>query len=166
MALPHHASPLKVLLLRHGLDSTAVADLLQAGLQPVASTHCLDLVRDALQQGQDGGVVDVVLVLEPNLSDALLQACAELDEAFAILRSASMQGQRRVGEVSQQLISTAGQADAINRAGQLCMLSQCLVKLALLAQVRQVAPPGQLRQPAAACKWPRQVSRGSKSLSA
>jgi two-component system, response regulator PdtaR len=54
------------------------------------------------------------------------------DEAFRILRSASMHGQQRVGQVSQQLISTAADADSINRAGQLRMLSQRRVKLAAL----------------------------------
>jgi two-component system, response regulator PdtaR len=54
------------------------------------------------------------------------------EEAFRILRSASMHGQQRVGLVSQQLISTASDADSINRAGQLRMLSQRRVKLAAL----------------------------------
>jgi AmiR/NasT family two-component response regulator len=54
------------------------------------------------------------------------------DEAFRILRSASMHGQQRVGQVSLQLITTAAYADSINRAGQLRMLSQRRVKLAAL----------------------------------
>jgi two-component system, response regulator PdtaR len=54
------------------------------------------------------------------------------EEAFRILRSASMHGQQRVGQVSQQLITTAAYADSTNRAGQLRMLSQRRVKLAAL----------------------------------
>ena len=69
MATPDHAPSLKVLLLGHGLDSTAAADLLQAGLRATARTRCLDLVRDALQQGQGGVVVDVVVPAGPHAGD-------------------------------------------------------------------------------------------------
>lgn len=51
------------------------------------------------------------------------------DEAFRVLRAASMHSNRRVGQVSQQVIAAATLAEAINRAGQLRMLSQRLVKL-------------------------------------
>lgn len=55
------------------------------------------------------------------------------DEAFKLLRSASMQGNRKVGQVSRQVIEAARIAEAINRAGQQRMLSQRLVKLYALA---------------------------------
>jgi hypothetical protein len=45
------------------------------------------------------------------------------DEAFRILRSASQRNQRRVGQVSRRLIDAARAAEAVNRAGQLRMLS-------------------------------------------
>ncbi len=51
------------------------------------------------------------------------------DEAFRLLRAASMEGQQRVGLVSRRLIDAARDAEAINRAGQLRMLSQHLMKL-------------------------------------
>ncbi|MDB5999011.1 MAG: response regulator NasT [Rhizobacter sp.] len=51
------------------------------------------------------------------------------DDAFRMLRTLSMQTNRRVGQVSQQVIDSARYADAVNRAGQLRMLSQRLVKL-------------------------------------
>lgn len=51
------------------------------------------------------------------------------DEAFQMLRTASMQGNQRVGQVSRQVIDAARIAEAINRAGQQRMLSQRLVKL-------------------------------------
>lgn len=60
------------------------------------------------------------------------------DEAFAVLRAASMHSNRRVGQVSRQVISAARDADAVNRAGKLRMLSQRLVKLAAIG----VAEPG------------------------
>ena len=57
------------------------------------------------------------------------------EEAFAVLRAASMHSNRRVGQVSQQVIAAAGHAEAVNRAGQLRMLSQRLVKLHALRAI-------------------------------
>jgi AmiR/NasT family two-component response regulator len=54
------------------------------------------------------------------------------DEAFRVLRTASMHSNRRVGQVSQQVIAAAHYADAVNRAGKLRMLAQRLVKLCAL----------------------------------
>jgi two-component system, response regulator PdtaR len=51
------------------------------------------------------------------------------NEAFRVLRTASMQTNQRVGQVSQQVIDAARFAEAVNRAGRLRMLSQRLVKL-------------------------------------
>jgi len=67
------------------------------------------------------------------------------DEAFRLLRVASMHSNQRVGQVSQQVIDAAHFAEAINRAGQLRMLSQRLVKLyALRAVTGQSVPHGEL----------------------
>jgi len=52
------------------------------------------------------------------------------DDAFRLLRGAAMHANLRVGEVSRSVIEASQWADAINRAGQLRMLSQRLVKLA------------------------------------
>ena len=57
------------------------------------------------------------------------------DEAFRTLRDAAMQGKQRVGQVAQRLIDAARSAEAVNRAGQLRMLSQRLVKLHILGVV-------------------------------
>lgn len=54
------------------------------------------------------------------------------DEAFRMLRAASMHANLRVGQVSQQVIDAARYAEAVNRAGQVRMLSQRLVKLQAL----------------------------------
>ena len=51
------------------------------------------------------------------------------EEAFRLLRSAAMQSKQRIGQVAQQVIDATRYADAINRAGQLRMLSQRIVKL-------------------------------------
>lgn len=55
------------------------------------------------------------------------------EEAFQLLRTASMQANRKVGQLSRQVIDAARTAQAINRAGQQRMLSQRLVKLYALA---------------------------------
>jgi len=54
------------------------------------------------------------------------------DEAFRMLRSTSQRNQRRVGQVARRLIDAARAAEAVNRAGQLRMLSQRIVKLQAL----------------------------------
>ena len=51
------------------------------------------------------------------------------DDAFRLLREAAMHSKQRVGQVAQQLVDAAQQAARVNRAGQLRMLSQRLVKL-------------------------------------
>lgn len=54
------------------------------------------------------------------------------EDAFRVLRTASMHSKLRVGQVSQQVIDAAHYGEAVNRAGQLRMLSQRLVKAAVL----------------------------------
>lgn len=54
------------------------------------------------------------------------------EEAFGMLRTASMRSHRRVGQVSRQVIDAARYAEAVNRAGQMRALSQRLVKLYVL----------------------------------
>ena len=55
------------------------------------------------------------------------------EEAYSALRTAAMRTKRRIGQVSRQVIDGARYAEAVNRAGQLRMLSQRLVKLYALA---------------------------------
>jgi hypothetical protein len=54
------------------------------------------------------------------------------DDAFRMLRTASMQTNQRLGQVSAHIIQSARLADSVNRSGQLRMLSQRLVKLYVL----------------------------------
>jgi AmiR/NasT family two-component response regulator len=54
------------------------------------------------------------------------------DDAFRTLRSAAMNSNQRMGQLSQHIIASAQVAESVNRAGQLRMLSQRLVKLHLL----------------------------------
>ncbi len=79
------------------------------------------------------------------------------DEAFNILRTTSMQGNQRVGQLSRQVVDAAKMADAINRAGQQRMLSQRLVKLYALAA-------SQTETAAAALLMRESVQRGDANL--
>lgn len=63
------------------------------------------------------------------------------EEAFRVLRTASMHSNRRVGQVSQQVIAAAHYADAVNRAGKLRMLAQRLVKLCALRLAAPASAP-------------------------
>ena len=51
------------------------------------------------------------------------------EDAYRALRTAAMQTKQRLGQVAQQVINSALYSDGVNRAGQLRMLSQRLVKL-------------------------------------
>lgn len=57
------------------------------------------------------------------------------DQAFALLRGAAMHANLRLGDVSRSVVEAAQWAEAINRAGQLRMLSQRLARLAAQAVV-------------------------------
>lgn len=54
------------------------------------------------------------------------------DDAFSTLRSAAMRSKQRLGQLSEHIIQSAHLAEAVNRSGQLRMLSQRVVKLHLL----------------------------------
>ena len=55
------------------------------------------------------------------------------EEAFRALRNAAMASKQRIGQVAQVVIDSAHYAEAVNRAGQLRMLSQRIVKFYALA---------------------------------
>ena len=55
------------------------------------------------------------------------------EEAFRALRSAAMASKSRIGELSQTVIDRAHYAEAVNRAGQVRMLSQRIAKFYALA---------------------------------
>lgn len=63
---------------------------------------------------------------------SVLMSARDIDEgeAYRMLRSAAMRRQTRMGQVSRSVIDASNWAEAVNRAGQLRMLSQRLVRLA------------------------------------
>ena len=65
------------------------------------------------------------------------------DEAFRVLRTAAMASKQRIGQVSKVVIDSAHYAEAVNRAGQLRMLSQRIVKFYALACTGDATPDAQ-----------------------
>ena len=82
------------------------------------------------------------------------------EDAFQILRTASMHSNQRMGQVSQYIIHSARFAEGVNRSGQLRMLSQRLVKLYLLQLVQRV--DGQTPQQSA--QWKESILRIDDNL--
>jgi AmiR/NasT family two-component response regulator len=91
------------------------------------SRDALSEMRDKLDERKWVDKAKGILMRAQHLSE---------EEAFQMLRSASMQGNQRVGQLSRQVIDSARIAESINRAGQQRMLSQRLVKLYALASTR------------------------------
>ncbi len=131
-------------------DLPAWLDLNLAGWLPadpapaaVAAAQALALARFQRDQAQQQALAGALARLDErkwvDKAKGVLMRAQQLseDDAFSLLRTASMQANLRVGEVSRSLIEAAQAAEAINRAGQLRMLSQRHVKgLALRAAAR------------------------------
>ena len=114
-------------------DAGAAARAVQAAL-------LLALPRFAQEQAQAAALGDALARLDErkwvDRAKGLLMSHQQLNEqdAFALLRSASMTANLRVGEVSRSVIEASQAAVAVNLAGQLRMLSQrCIRSLGLLA---------------------------------
>ena len=86
------------------------------------------------------------------------------DEAFGVLRSVSMQANQRVGQMSERVIEAAHHADAVNRAGQLRMLSQRIVKLAALRAAAVEPADTRTRLEASVERTEQQIEALAKSL--
>ena len=107
---------------RHRLQS--LVQLAQARFRHEQAAHATLL--DLSGRLEERKVIDrakTILMRARALSD---------DDAFRLLRTASMHSNQRLGQVSQHIIHSAHFAEGVNRAGQLRMLSQRLVKLYLL----------------------------------
>ena len=71
------------------------------------------------------------------------------DDAFRVLRTASMHSNQRLGQVGQHIIQSARFAEGVNRAGQLRMLSQRLLTLYLFELAQPATGQSPLRGDAA-----------------
>jgi AmiR/NasT family two-component response regulator len=158
-------APRPVLLFSAALDDeNSVASVLDAGVQEVAAEPCdAALLRRLLPRARARFSRDQRLRRElagaqarlderkwVDRAKGVLMSARHLSEpdAFALLRTASMQANLRVGEVSRAVIEAAEAADAVNRAGQLRMLSQRIVKTLALVQlgVERGAAEAQLQE--------------------
>ena len=99
-------------------------------------TALTQALREASHQLEERKVVDhakTILMRARHLSD---------DDAFRLMRTASMHSNQRLADVSGHIIHAARFADGVNRAGQLRMLSQRLVKLQAMQLLQaSKAPP-------------------------
>lgn len=137
--------PLPVLVFTQDASVEHLHDALQAGVhawvvQGYARERLRPLVhlavaREAHERGLRESLSDLSARFEErklvDKAKGILMRARQVseDEAFTLLRTASMHGNQRVGQVSRQVIGAAQVAEAINRAGQQRMLSQRLVKL-------------------------------------
>ena len=87
------------------------------------------------------------------------------DDAFQVLRTASMHSNRRLGQVSEHVIQSAHFAQSVNRAGQLRMLSQRLVKLVWLQRAGVQAAQQQARIADSVARIDANLAALGKSLS-
>lgn len=142
------ALPCPVLLFTQDADAGHMARAVMAGVhgwvvngygaQRLSPLVQLAQARFAHEQALRAQLLDVTQRLDDRKvverAKGILMRAREVsdDGAFEILRMASMHSNQRLGQVSQHIVDAAHWADAVNRAGQLRMLSQRLVKLHLL----------------------------------
>lgn len=119
-----------------GIHAFVVAGYSPRRIRPTIALATARFHRDQLFRSK-------VTELDQRLSEAplvdrataILMGARQLreDEAFQTLHLAAIESRQRIGRVARSVIETALYAEAVNRAGQLRMLSQRLVKLYALA---------------------------------
>lgn len=140
-----NAAPTAVLVFTADVRMESAEQALQAGVQEwVVNGYGRSRLRALLQLTlarfrRDRQLGEELLELSRRLDErklvdrakGILMTARQVseDEAFRLLRTASMQAKLRIGQVSQQVIDVAHYAEAINRSGRLRMLSQRVVKL-------------------------------------
>jgi AmiR/NasT family two-component response regulator len=137
--------PVAVLAFSDDVQAETMARALDSGVHAwVAQGYAAKRLRPLVQQAQqrfrrererDDALRDATLRLDERKlverAKGLMMRRQQIseDEAFRKLRGAAMQGKQRMGQVSEQVIHASLDAEAVNRAGQLRMLSQRVVKL-------------------------------------
>jgi two-component system, response regulator PdtaR len=146
-------APCPVLVFTRDADATRLTQAMEAGVHaPVVNGYGAHRVAVLVQLAQarfrrDKAQADALADMTRRLEErkvvdrakGILMHARQVsdDGAFEILRTASMHTNQRLGQVSQHIIESARHADCVNRAGQLRMLSQRLVK-AYVLQLAQV----------------------------
>ncbi len=162
------SAPCPMLVFTNDTDADHIAEAVEAGIhayvvQGYGSARLRSLIhlaqarfRVAEQQRQAFEEVSVRLEERKVVDRAkgILMRAQSLsdDDAFRTLRTAAMCSNQRMGQLSQHVIQSAQLAEAVNRAGQLRMLSQRLVKLHLL-QAMGAQEGGQAAVLEASVQW-------------
>ncbi|NML46453.1 ANTAR domain-containing protein [Ramlibacter sp. G-1-2-2] len=152
LALVQAQQPLPVLVFTQDSSAEAMQRALEAGVHAwVVQGYARERLRPLVQMAQarfarENALRAQVAELGEKLDErkwvdkakGILMRAQQVseEEAFQLLRKASMQGNQRVGQLSRQVIDAARVAEGINRAGQQRMLSQRLVKLYALGASR------------------------------
>jgi hypothetical protein len=112
-----------------GLDGGAAAALVASGAAIAQARHRQDA---ALRRALGRAHAQLEERRSVDRAKGVLMSARGLgeSEAFGLLRGAAMNVNLRLGEVSRSVVEAAQWADAMNRAGQLRMLSQRLVRVA------------------------------------
>lgn len=140
--------PVPTVFFTHDADATAIAQATDSGVdvyvvQGYGASRLRPLIhlaqaRHAKAQVQRRALEDMATRYEErkavDRAKGILMRTQSLsdDDAFRTLRSAAMNTNQRMGQLSQHIIQSAQTAESVNRAGQLRMLSQRLAKLHLL----------------------------------
>ena len=116
-------------LLAHGIGGEAAAALVASGAAIAQARHRQDA---ALRRALARAHAQLEERRSVDRAKGVLMSARGLgeSEAFGLLRGAAMNVNLRLGEVSRSVVEAAQWADAMNRAGQLRMLSQRLVRVA------------------------------------
>lgn len=141
-------APCPVLLFTSDTDADRMAQALDAGIHAyVVNGHAAHRVRTLVQLAQarfrrDKALADALADISTRFEErkvvdrakGILMHARQVsdDDAFRMLRTAAMQTNQRLGQVSAHIVQSARFADSVNRSGQLRMLSQRLVKLYVL----------------------------------
>ncbi len=141
-------APCPVLVFTHDSDAERMAQALDAGIHTlVVNGRAAHRLRALVQLTQarfrrDKALADALADVTDRLEErkavdrakGILMHARQVsdDDAFRMLRTAAMQTNQRLGQVSAHIIQSARFADSVNRSGQLRMLSQRLVKLYVL----------------------------------
>jgi AmiR/NasT family two-component response regulator len=138
-------APCPVIVFTSDADAGAIAQSTESGIHAyVVNGYGANRLRPLIhlaqarfqhEQGQRAALQDISVRFEErkmvDRAKGILMHARGVsdDDAFHILRTASMHTNQRLGQVSQHIIHSAHFAEAVNRSGQLRMLSQRLVKL-------------------------------------
>ncbi|MDE2367719.1 MAG: ANTAR domain-containing protein [Burkholderiales bacterium] len=144
-----------------GIDAAQAAALGRAGADcwlelPSAAVLPALLAAAAARHRRESALRGEIAALRAQIDDriwidrakGLLMAARSLDEdgAYRLLRGAAMDANLRLADVARSVVDAARRADAVNRAGQLRMLSQRLVAQAAQRLARIDAAGARRRQ--------------------